>query len=48
MQPIFSKSEFVGGTVAENLFEKAICLPSGSKLTDEEVQRVVDQLVSIG
>jgi dTDP-4-amino-4,6-dideoxygalactose transaminase len=31
----------VGGEVAEDLFKRGLCLPSGTALTDEDIQRVV-------
>ena len=31
----------VGGAVAEDLFERGLCLPSGTAITDEDIQRVV-------
>lgn len=48
LQPIFSKNEFAGGTVAEKVFAEAICLPSGSKLSNDDVYRVVEKLKSVG
>ena len=40
-QPVFSKSlSFVNG-ISENLFEKGLCLPSGSNLVEEDLLRVV-------
>ena len=41
IQPIFSKYDSVGGEVAEEYFEKGICLPSDTKMTDEDLERVV-------
>jgi dTDP-4-amino-4,6-dideoxygalactose transaminase len=40
LQPIFEKYPYYGSTVAETLFEKGLCLPSGSNLTDEERDRI--------
>jgi len=40
MQPIYSKYESIGGDVAEFLFEYGLCLPSGSNLTDADLQRI--------
>lgn len=40
MQPFFEKYDFVGSNVAERLFENGICLPSDTKMTDEELERV--------
>jgi len=31
----------VGGAVAEDLFERGLCLPSGTAITDGDIQRVV-------
>ncbi len=42
MQPFFEKYEYVGTDVAGKLFETGICLPSDTKLTDEDLNRVVD------
>jgi pyridoxal phosphate-dependent aminotransferase EpsN len=42
MQPAYARFESVGGRVSESLFERGLCLPSGSSLTGEELERVVD------
>lgn len=42
LQPIFEKYPYYGETVAEDLFEKGLCLPSGSNLTDEERERIAE------
>ncbi|WP_446453563.1 aminotransferase class I/II-fold pyridoxal phosphate-dependent enzyme [Tuanshanicoccus yangjingiae] len=42
LQPIFKKYDFIGNGVAEELFEKGLCLPSDSKMTDAQVQRVIN------
>lgn len=42
LQPVFSECEVVGGSVAEELFEHGLCLPSGSNLTEADLARVVD------
>ena len=41
LQPVFSHCEHAGGAVAEDLFERGLCLPSGSNLTAEDLERVV-------
>jgi len=41
LQPIFKDAPFYGEKVAEDLFEKGLCLPSGSNLSQEELDRVV-------
>lgn len=40
MQPVFEKYDYVGTDVAEKLFENGVCLPSDTKMTDEELKRV--------
>ncbi|CAN5162980.1 aminotransferase class I/II-fold pyridoxal phosphate-dependent enzyme [soil metagenome] len=42
LQPAFAGCRVVGGTVAEELFDRGLCLPSGSGLTDADLERVVD------
>ncbi len=44
MQPYFEKYDFVGGDVAERLFEDGVCLPSDTKMTDEGLYRVVEMV----
>ncbi|RQW73853.1 aminotransferase class I/II-fold pyridoxal phosphate-dependent enzyme [Lysinibacillus composti] len=41
MQPFFEKYDFVGEGVSEKLFENGVCLPSDTKMTDEDLERVV-------
>ena len=40
LQPVFRGCEAVGGAVAEGLFERGLCLPSGSNLTEHDLDRV--------
>jgi dTDP-4-amino-4,6-dideoxygalactose transaminase len=44
MQPVFKKYDYIGSDVSEQLFEKGVCLPSDTKMTDEDLHRVVDTL----
>jgi dTDP-4-amino-4,6-dideoxygalactose transaminase len=41
-QPFFERYDFVGIDVSETLFENGICLPSDTKMTDDDLKRVVD------
>lgn len=47
LQPVFAEYESVGGAVAEDLFARGLCLPSGSNLTDEELGRVIDAFLDV-
>ncbi|RFU67143.1 aminotransferase class I/II-fold pyridoxal phosphate-dependent enzyme [Peribacillus saganii] len=40
LQPFFEKYDFVGESVSEKLFENGVCLPSDTKMTDEDLERV--------
>ena len=40
MQPLYKGAAYFGGTIAEQLFQKGICLPSGSNLTSHEKERI--------
>lgn len=42
MQPFFAEYDFVGGDVAESLFKNGICLPSDTKMKDEDLVKVVE------
>lgn len=42
LQPVFASSQCFGGEVAEDLFNRGLCLPSGSNLTRSELERVVE------
>ena len=45
MQPIYEQCPFYGSNVSKSLFEKGLCLPSGSSLTDNDIYRVIDTLI---
>lgn len=42
MQPFFKKYDFIGTDVSARLFENGVCLPSDTKMTDEDLKRVVE------
>ncbi len=44
VQPVFASSECFGGDVADRLFARGLCLPSGSALTDEQLDHVIAAL----
>ncbi|MCY7901054.1 DegT/DnrJ/EryC1/StrS family aminotransferase [Bacillus inaquosorum] len=50
-QPLFAPSLFYShegnGSICEDLFKRGICLPSGSNLTEEEQDRVIDVLAHL-
>jgi dTDP-4-amino-4,6-dideoxygalactose transaminase len=44
LQPLFQDCETFGGAVAENLFAHGLCLPSGSSLTREDLERIIQTI----
>ena len=40
LQPVFKEAPFYGNGTSERLFEIGLCLPSGSMLTDQDIERV--------
>lgn len=44
LQPVFANCECINRGIAEDLFQKGLCLPSGSNLTSEDLQRVIDEI----
>jgi len=47
LQPIFQEYPIYGDGTSEELFQKGLCLPSGSNLTEEELQRIVSSIKSL-
>jgi dTDP-4-amino-4,6-dideoxygalactose transaminase len=46
LQPIFEKYPYYGKKVAEELFEKGLCLPSGSNLSKEDKSRIKEIIIN--
>ena len=44
LQPAFNKYPYFGKAVAEELSENGICLPSGTQLTNDEQDFIIDEL----
>jgi dTDP-4-amino-4,6-dideoxygalactose transaminase len=45
LQPVFKSFSRIGGNVAEDLFNKGLCLPSGTAMTKKDLDRVVKIIV---
>jgi dTDP-4-amino-4,6-dideoxygalactose transaminase len=41
-QPVYSGCRYRGNQVSDRIFENGLCLPSGSSLTEKEIDEVVD------
>ncbi len=46
LQPVFKKCPYYGGRIAEELFQKGLCLPSGSNLEDQDKERIKEIIFS--
>ncbi|MBE8998671.1 MULTISPECIES: DegT/DnrJ/EryC1/StrS family aminotransferase [unclassified Nostoc] len=47
LQPVFAECEYIGDTVAKDLFTHGLCLPSGSNLTDENLEQVISEILAV-
>lgn len=47
LQPLFAGAAIVGGQVSERLFETGLCLPSGSDMTDDDVDEVISNVLRL-
>jgi pyridoxal phosphate-dependent aminotransferase EpsN len=47
LQPVFKGYECTGGSTSAALFERGLCLPSGSSLSDADLDRVVHTIRSV-
>jgi dTDP-4-amino-4,6-dideoxygalactose transaminase len=41
LQPVFKGAQYFGGKVAEDMFNRGLCLPSGTAMTEGDLERVV-------
>jgi dTDP-4-amino-4,6-dideoxygalactose transaminase len=46
-QPVFEEYECVGGTVSEEYFKKGLCLPSDTKMTDEQLKLILNTIKNL-
>ena len=47
LQPVFADCECINNGVAEDLFQKGLCLPSGSNLSDGDLERVITEIENV-
>jgi pyridoxal phosphate-dependent aminotransferase EpsN len=46
MQRVFKGCECIGGEVAEDLFKRGLCLPSGTGMTEEDLNSIISVILS--
>ncbi|WP_319470147.1 aminotransferase class I/II-fold pyridoxal phosphate-dependent enzyme [uncultured Pseudodesulfovibrio sp.] len=47
LQPVFRDAAHTGGEVCEDLFKRGLCLPSGSAMTENDLNRVAKVIQSV-
>lgn len=47
LQPVFCKYPYYGSTISETLFNNGLCLPSGSNLSEADLQRIKAVVVKL-
>jgi len=48
LQPVFAGCEVVGGSVAAALFRAGLCLPSGTAMSEADLERVAGMVRQVG
>jgi pyridoxal phosphate-dependent aminotransferase EpsN len=47
IQPVFKDCRMRGGVVSEDLFNRGLCLPSGTAMTEQDLERVVKAIMGV-
>lgn len=48
LQPVFERYDYIGNDVAEQIFLNGVCLPSDTKMTEDDLKRVVEIIKTVG
>lgn len=46
-RPVFKDAAYIGGTTLQRLFDTGLCLPSGSTMSDNDVDRVCEAFAGV-
>lgn len=47
LQPVFKGCQFYGESVSEDLFKRGLCLPSGTSLSNTDMDRIIQVILSL-
>ena len=47
LQPVFKNARYFGGEVSEEIFNRGLCLPSGTALNKEELNKIVTIILQL-
>jgi dTDP-4-amino-4,6-dideoxygalactose transaminase len=42
IQPFFEKYDYIGSGIGEYIFNNGLCLPSDTKITDEQLDEIIN------
>ena len=45
LQPVFKDAPYYGSDISDDFFQKGLCLPSGSNITEQELNRVIKKVL---
>ena len=45
LQPVFKDAPYYGSNISDDFFQKGLCLPSGSNITEQELNRVIKKVL---
>ncbi len=45
LQPFFQKYDYIGNGISDDIYNKGLCLPSDTKMTDRDLERIVDIVI---
>ena len=46
LQPLYNKYKFYNNNYSEKLFDLGLCLPSGTTLTEEQISKISEIIIS--
>ncbi|WP_281170617.1 DegT/DnrJ/EryC1/StrS family aminotransferase [Hymenobacter norwichensis] len=47
LQPLFQGAPMYGGAVCTDLFTRGLCLPSGTAMTEQDLERVAEAIIEL-
>jgi dTDP-4-amino-4,6-dideoxygalactose transaminase len=46
LQPLFKGTPYYGSNISEDIFDRGICLPSDTKMVDEDIEKINEILTN--
>jgi dTDP-4-amino-4,6-dideoxygalactose transaminase len=48
LQPVFKGTPMRGGSICEDLFRRGLCLPSGTAMSEDDLNRTIESIIQAG